>query len=285
MGTRHEQSDTLRDFSLLLAPGIEDERIDLLRAALLIARAEFPELVIDDYVHRVDELAQRVRGYLSPVGDSGEIIAAVNRVLFAEEGLRGNTGNYYDPQNSYLNCVLDRRVGIPISLAVIYMEVARRAGLPLFGVGMPGHFLLKFYDVDGHQTLIDAFSGGEILTDADCQLRLDKIYRGQMPLQPEFLNTVSRRQILTRMLNNLKNIFITRRNLRKALTMTDFILAMYPRSPEDVKQRAILRYNLGVLKPSADDLDEYLKMMPEASDADEIRQISLSIRRLLASMN
>lgn len=275
----------MRDFGLLLAPEIEDEQIDLLRAALLIARTEHPELDIEEYVRLVERLAQRARESLAGSLDAIDIVASINHILYVEEHFQGNTGDYYDPRNSYLDEVLDRRVGIPISLAVIYMEVSRRVGLPLFGVGMPGHFLLKFYDVEGQQTLIDAFSGGSIVSSTECQMRLDKIYAGQMQLQPEFLNTVRKRQILTRMLNNLKNIFITRRNFRKALTMTDLILAIYPRSPEDVKQRAVLRYNLGILKPAADDLDEYLKMSPEASDVDDIRQMSLSIRRILATLN
>jgi regulator of sirC expression with transglutaminase-like and TPR domain len=210
---------------------------------------------------------------------------ALNQVLFDEEGLRGNNDDYYDPRNSFLNDVLDRKLGIPITLALIYMEVARRVSFPLFGVGMPGHFLLKHYDVEGRQVLIDAFNRGRIVTATDCQRRLDEIYGGQMPLQPEFLMTVSRRQMLTRILNNLKSVYLSGRNFRKALPIVDLVLAIYPRSPEDVKQRALLRYSLGQLRGAADDLGDYLKMSPEASDADEIRQVALSLRRTLASMN
>jgi regulator of sirC expression with transglutaminase-like and TPR domain len=165
------------------------------------------------------------------------------------------------------------------------MEVGRRLGFPLFGVGMPGHFLLKHYDIDGRETLVDCFNGGDILSPRDCQRRLDEIYSGQMTLRPEFLFAVSRRQILTRILNNLKTIHLSARNFRKALPLVDLVLVIYPRSPEDVKQRALLRYSLDQMSGAAEDLEQYLKMSPDASDADEIRQTALSIRRMLALMN
>jgi len=158
-------------------------------------------------------------------------------------------------------------------------------GYPLVVMGMPGHFLLKHYDVEGHEILIDPFNRGRILTAQDCQRALDQIYDGKMPLQPEFLMAVSRRQVLVRMLNNLKSIYLSARNFRKALPIVDLILAIYPRSPEDVKQRAMLRWSLGQTRGALADLEDYLKMSPEASDADEIRQTAASIRRMMATMN
>jgi len=272
-------------FAALVGAEVEDERIDLVRAALIIARTEYPDLYLEAYVNRVDELARRVAAHISDVDDIPKTIAAINQVLFNELGLRGNREDYYDPCNSFLNDVLDRGVGIPITLALIYMEVARRINLPLVGVGMPGHFLLKHYDIDGRETLIDCFNGGDILNPQDCQRRLDEIYSGQLTLRPEFLFAVSRRQMLTRMLNNLKTIYLSARNFRKALPIVDLVLVIYPRSPEDVKQRALLRYSLNQPKRAMEDLEEYLKMSPDASDADEIRQTALSIRRMLALMN
>ncbi|HSB74588.1 MAG TPA: transglutaminase-like domain-containing protein, partial [Terriglobales bacterium] len=264
---------------------IDDERIDLLRAALTVARTEYPALDMESYIARVDGLAERVGGRIRDLGDTAQTIYALNRVLFDEEGLRGNREDYCDPRNSFVNDVLDRRLGIPISLALVYMEVARRIGFPLFGVGMPGHFLLKHYDIEGRQVLIDAFNGGHILSMKDCQRRLNEIYAGQVPFQPEFLMSVSRRQMLTRILNNLKTVYLTSRNFRKALPIVNLVLVIYPRSPEDVKQRALLRYSLGQTRAAAEDLEVYLKMSPDASDADEIRQTALSIRRTLATMN
>ena len=280
-----DQTELRELFAALVGAEVEDERIDLVRAALIIARTEYPDLYLDAYVNRVDELARRVAAHIIDVDDIPKTIAAINQVLFNELGLRGNREDYYDPCNSFLNDVLDRGVGIPITLALIYMEVARRINLPLVGVGMPGHFLLKHYDIDGRETLIDCVNGGDILNPQDCQRRLDEIYSGQLTLRPEFLFAVSRRQMLTRMLNNLKTIYLSARNFRKALPIVDLVLVIYPRSPEDVKQRALLRYSLNQPKGAMEDLEEYLKMSPDASDADEIRQTALPIRRMLALMN
>jgi regulator of sirC expression with transglutaminase-like and TPR domain len=204
--------------------------------------------------------------------------------LFEEAGLRGNCNDYYDPRNSFLNDVLDRGLGIPITLSVVYMEVARRIGFPLAGVGMPGHFLLK-HSGEGPETLIDCFNHGDIVTAQDCQRRLDEIYSGELALRPEFLRPISRRQILNRMLNNLKTVYLSTRNFRKALPIADLILVATPRSAEDVKQRGLLRYSLELHKLAAEDLAEYLRISPEASDADDVRQMLLSIRRAQALMN
>jgi regulator of sirC expression with transglutaminase-like and TPR domain len=279
------QSAIAEAFAALVGPQVGDENIDLVRSSLTIARTEYPDLDIESYVARIDELARIAEGRVSEVGDAAQTIAALNHTLFDQAGLRGNREDYYDPRNSFLNDVLDRGLGIPITLALIYMEVGRRLGFPLFGVGMPGHFLLKHYDIDGRETLVDCFNGGDILSPQDCQRRLDEIYSGQMTLRPEFLFAVSRRQILTRILNNLKTVRMSARNFRKVLPLIDLVLVIYPRSPEDVKQRAMLRYSLGQTSGAAEDLDEYLKMSPDASDADEIRQTALSIRRMLALMN
>jgi regulator of sirC expression with transglutaminase-like and TPR domain len=284
-GKPRSQTPLAEALAALVGPEIDDERIDLGRAALTIARSEYPELETERYLERLAELAERVAARLPQEAEPAPTIAALNTVLFEEEGFRGNEADYYDPRNSFLNEVLDRKLGIPITLAVVYMEVARHVGFPLFGVGMPGHFLLKHYDVEGRETLIDAFHCGRILTPQQCQQRLDEIYAGQLPLQPEFLVTVSRRQILIRMLNNLKAIYLGARNLHKALPIVDLVLAVYPRSPEDVRQRALLRYQLGQMRGAVEDLEDYLKMSPEASDADEMRQLALSLRRSLALRN
>jgi regulator of sirC expression with transglutaminase-like and TPR domain len=270
-------------FSVFVSPDIEDEKIDLIRASLVIARTEYPKLEIEEYVGRVESLARRVAAEASDFDRVA--LASLNRILFQELKLRGNREDYYDPRNSFLNDVLDRGLGIPITLSILYMEVARRVGFPLSGVGMPGHFLLKHYGHDGQETLIDCFNSGDILSRQDCQSRLDEIYSGEMTLRPEFLHPISRRQILTRMLNNLKTVYLSTRNFRKALPIADLILVIHPRSAEDVKQRALLRYSMGMHGIAVEDLDEYLKLSPDASDAAEVKQMSVSIRRMIALMN
>ena len=277
-------AELVETFSVFVAPEVTDEKIDLIRSALVIARAEYPRLEIEEYASRIEAMARRAAA-LVPDLDAQRTLAALNQVVFEQTNLRGNREDYYDPRNSFLNDVLDRGLGIPITLSIIYMEVAKRVGFPLAGVGMPGHFLLKHYGNDGQERLIDCFNRGDIVSRQDCQSRLNEIYSGEMQLRPEFLHPVSRRQILTRMLNNLKTVYLSTRNFRKALTIADLILVIYPRSAEDLKQRALLRYSMGLQGLAAQDLDEYLRISPQASDADEIRQMSLSIRRMLALMN
>jgi regulator of sirC expression with transglutaminase-like and TPR domain len=274
----------LETFAVFVAPEIEDEKIDLIRGALVIARTEYPQLEIEEYAGRVERMARRAAA-MAPDLDPQRTLAALNRVIFEEANLRGNREDYYDPRNSFLNDVLDRGLGIPITLSLIYMEVGKRIGFHLAGVGMPGHFLLKHYGDDDQERLIDCFNRGDILSRQDCQNRLDEIYSGEMKLRPEFLHPISRRQILMRMLNNLKTVYLSTRNFRKALPIADLILVIYPQSSEDLKQRALLRYSMGMHGLAAEDLDAYLKLAPKASDAEEIRQMMLSIRRMLALMN
>ena len=277
-------SELIQALSAFAGPDVDDDRIDLIRAALVIARTEYPTLDCEIYATRVEELARRVTS-MAPDLQPQRTLSALNHVLFGEVNLRGNRDDYYDPRNSFLNDVFDRGLGIPITLAIVYMEVARRAGFPLSGIGMPGHFLLKHYSSEGQEILIDCFNRGDILSPQDCQSRLDEIYSGELKLRPEFLHPVSRRQILTRMLNNLKTVYLSMRNFRKALAIADLILVIYPRSAEDVKQRALLRYSMNLHRLAAEDLDEYLKVSPHASDAEDVKQMSLSIRRMLALMN
>ena len=181
----------LASFAALVAPAHDDTSIDLTAAALAIARAEYPQLEVPYYIRRLEALAKRVRSRMRNNPTARETIVLLNRVLFDEERLRGNHDDYYDPRNSFLNDVLDRKLGIPITLAVIYMDVARRVGFPLAGTGMPGHFLLKHYDVMSGEIIIDAFNRGRVVCHADCQQRLDEIYSGQVELKPEFLQAVS----------------------------------------------------------------------------------------------
>src|SRR5579859_1083308 len=277
-------AELVKTLSVFVGPEVEDDKIDLVRASLMIARTDYPNLDIEAYAGRIEELARRVAAQ-APDLHPQRTLAALKQVLFEEAKLRGNREDYYDPRNSFLNDVLDRGLGIPITLSIIYMEVAKRVGFPLSGVGMPGHFLLKHYGESGQEILIDCFNRGDILTRQDCQTRLDEIYSGEMKLRPEFLHPISRRQILTRMLNNLKTVYLSTRNFRKALPIADLILVIYPQSAEDVKQRALLRYSMGMNALSAEDLDEYRKLSPNASDAEETRQMTQSIRRMMALMN
>lgn len=186
-----------------------DEELDLLGAGLVIAEPEYPELDISHYVGLVDGMARIVRSRVT--GAPGpqrelETIRAVNALLFQELGYRGNQDDYYDPKNSFLNEVLDRRTGIPITMSVLVMEVARRAGVRLEGVSFPGHFLVR-YPTDNGDMLFDPFHGGMALSRGDLEERLERAFGRKTPLTPGHLAAASRRQILTRILNNLRGIY------------------------------------------------------------------------------
>src|SRR5437899_3280203 len=180
--------------------------VDLAEASLLIAGEEYPDLDPVRYLARLDELGSALRHEAG--GARGEdAVAALNRLLFQVEGFRGNTEDYYDPRNSFLNDVLDRRTGIPITLSLIYMEVGKRLGLSLEGVGMPGHFLVKCLP-EGLEIFIDPFHQGEILLEEGCKKRLMEIYGNDFQFKRSFLDSVGKRQILSRMLTNLKGIYL-----------------------------------------------------------------------------
>jgi regulator of sirC expression with transglutaminase-like and TPR domain len=275
----------LAGFAALVEPAHEDASINLAAGALAIARTEYPDLNAASYQDRLDELAGRVRGRMRSNPTIREVIALLNRVLFDEEGLRGNREDYYDPRNSFLNDVLDRKLGIPITLSLVYMEVAHRAGLPVAGTGMPGHFLLKHYDLVAGEIIIDPFNRGRIVGAAECQQRLNEIYAGEVELQPEFLQPVTHREILARMLNNLRQIYFTQRNLRKGLAILDLLLAIPPRSPELLRERALVRLNLEQHLGAAQDLGTYLRLCPDAPDAEDVRETLEMLRQLLARLN
>ena len=280
-----QQTSAVQCFASIVGPGQEDAAIDLAGATLAIARLEYPLLDVPYYDHRLEALAQRVRLRMRNNPTARETIALLNRVLFDEEGLRGNRDDYYDPRNSFLNDVLDRKLGIPITLSVVYLDVARRVGFPLAGTGMPGHFLLKHYDVMSGEILIDAFNRGRIVGSLECQKRLDEIYSGQVELKPEFLQAVSHREILTRVLNNLRQIYFTQRNFPKGLMVLDLLLAIPPQSPELLRERGLVRLNLEQFLGAARDFGTYLQACPNAEDADDVRETLDMLRQLLARLN
>lgn len=285
MASNPSSDSALQRFASLVEPAREDGSIPLAEAALAVARMEYPDLDAAPYLTRLDDMARRVQTYMRKNPTARESIALLNRVLFQQEGLRGNREDFYDPRNSFLNDVLDRKLGIPITLSVVYMEVARRAGFPVAGVGMPGHFLLEHYDVVAGEIFIDAFDGGSVLGPKDCQQRLDKVYGGQIEMRAEYLQPVTHREILSRMLNNLRQIYMTQQDGRRGLAVLDLLLTIPPGSPDLLRERALLRLNLDQYIAAAQDLGKYLKLAPEAADAQAVRETFDMVRQLVARLN
>ena len=259
-----------------------EERIGLAEAALLIASGEYPSLDPALYLRRLDSMASTVASRLGGETDSFRTIDEINRFLYAEEGFSGNSQEYYDPRNSFLNDVMDRKIGIPITLSTIYLEVAERLGFPLVGVGLPGHFLVKH---PYFQIIIDPFDHGRLLSETYCRTRMEQVLGDTVEFHPSFLDAVGKRHIVVRMLNNLRAVYFNGRQYGKALDITGLSLAVQPDSPEEHKQRAGLLLHLGRYAEAVSDLNFYLAQTPPPDDADEVRETLAKLRRTIAQMN
>jgi regulator of sirC expression with transglutaminase-like and TPR domain len=261
----------------------EDERLDLAAASLLIARLEYPALDVAAYLSRLDEMGARLRQRLPQDADANTRLSMLCRYLFEEEGFHGNTAEYYDPRNSFLNDVIDRRTGIPITLSAVFMEIGRRAGVEACGVGLPGHFLVRVDQGEG-RVLVDPFHSGTLLSDEDCQRRLDRVYGGRLQLRPEHLAPCSRRQILVRMLSNLKAIYLKSDDTTRALGVLELLLVVTS-DPEQIRDRGLLYATLDCYSLAVTDLTRYLARAPGAADAETVRGTLEEMRTKAARLN
>ena len=261
-----------------------DHAVELGRAALILARLEYPSLDLSAQIERIERFAAEAGRRLPEDYDPLVSIGRLNDYLFGQLGFRGNEQDYYDPRNSFLNDVIERRTGIPITLSVVYLEITRRLGLPFYGVGLPGHFVLK-YDDNRRVIFIDPFHGGRILEVEDCRDLARSIDGGRTEVSAEHLRAVSNRQIVIRMLNNLRSIYLRTRQYRKCMAALDAFLILAPGSPETHKQRAFLHHELGRPSQAVEQLEQYLALSPEASDVAEIQKWILAIRRRQVSLN
>ena len=255
-----------------------EEQIDLGRAAVAIALQEYPDLNIEDCLSQLDGLGQAVERRLGEERNPYRTIAALNTVLFKEIGFEGNRAEYYDPKNSFLNDVIARKKGIPISLSLLYMEIARRVGLSLSGVGFPGHFLVKYQDAD-NEIVIDVFNKGEILVREDLEHLLQQLYRGQVSYQSGFVAALGKRDILRRMLNNLKLIYLQQGQPVKALRVLDQLIILDPSSASEIRDRGLLSIKLECHAQALEDLENYLRLVPGADDAAMIKAQIESIKQ------
>lgn len=261
-----------------------DEDINLAEAALLYAKEEYPDLDIEKYLRKINLIAEEINKNLSRGNDPNYLIGEINTYLFAVAGFRGNRGDYYDPKNSFLNDVLDRKKGIPIMLSVLYMEIANRLGLNLKGVGFPGHFIVKYSGPEG-EILIDPFNEGRTLSHKECQDILDRVYNGGVEFQRYMLELSTKKQILVRMLNNLKNIYWSSKNYLKALSIVEFILLITPDSVTEIRDRGMIYYQLECFSQALLDLEKYLRIYPEAPDEKIIRGYFPLLKDLSAKIN
>lgn len=254
-----------------------DEQINLARAALYIAQEEYPGLDPDEYLNVLDKMADEVQERLPNERYPLRIIQTINQYLYNDLGFTGNSENYYDPRNSFLNDVIERRTGIPITLALIYLEIAQRLEFPMVGIGMPGHFLIR-PEFQEAGIFVDAFNHGDVLFEQDCQERLSQIYDRPVQMQPAFLKAVTRRRFLGRMLANLKIIYVNQQQLQKALSTVERILLLFPDAPVELRDRGLIYYQMGRYPEAFLDLETYLEKVPDAEDAGDIRKLLDQIR-------
>ncbi len=260
--------------------------IPLAEAALAVAAEEYPGLDVSTYLRAVDALASRVEArLLPPPRPAAAVLSAVKSVLFEEEGFRGNQAAYYDPRNSFLNEVLDRKLGIPITLSILYIEVAGRCGLPLQGVGFPGHFLVKCPASAGTGELfIDPFNGGDVLGHDECMARFRGALHGR-EFDPRFLEAVGPSQILTRMLHNLKKIYVESSDDVRALWVIDRLLLLQPGNLEERRDRGLVAARLGGTASAVKDLGAYLEGASQAPDAEEVRGLLEELKKKTSYLN
>ena len=270
-----------RRFSELICS--DDERINLAEAALLIAAEEYPRMDVGLYLERLDHFGDLAREQAAEARDAMDIITALNTTLFEQLGFRGNRESYYDPRNSYLNEVIDRRTGIPITITVVYIEVAKRIGFPIKGVGMPFHFIAK-HPAESGDVFIDTFNGGRLLGAAGCDELITQMSGGKLELQAAHLEAVTNKQILTRMLSNLLGIY-SPTDHRRALAAIERILLINPGSAPHIRDRGLLLARSGERTQAIAELERYIELSPEAPDDDEIREQIKLIMQSQAKLN
>ena len=255
-----------------------DPEIDLGETALLFAAAEYPDLDLAREVGFFDSLARAASRAVdgdSPLGAAN----ALSRFLFDDLGFAGNQRDYYDPRNSYVNEVLKRRVGIPITLSLVYMEVGRRTGVPMQGVGLPGHFLMCHAEEPG--LFIDAFHGGLLLSRDECVQRFRDLTHPDEPWSDEYLAPIAKRDMLTRMLRNLKVAHLRRKDNERALLTATMLICLRPDLAEERRDRGVVQSRLGRYAEAIEDLRGYLDQAPASADAEAVRELVDHLERLM----
>jgi regulator of sirC expression with transglutaminase-like and TPR domain len=275
----------LPDWNTLATLG--DDELPLLDTALLIARDEYPDLDAARYTRQVQTYAEALRPQLEGDIELPARLTAINRYLFEELGFAGNNVQYDDPRNSYLNQVVDRKLGIPISLAVIQIEVTRRLGLPLDGISFPGHFLVRL-PVDDGILVLDPFNRGRPVSAEELRERASPHLGGQAPDDQQLLQILApatHRMILVRMLRNLKGLYLEQGDWARVARSADRLLKLSPDTAEALRDRGLAYHELGHTKGAREDLARYLQLLPEADDLETVRATLIDLGTAPSRMN
>ena len=263
---------------LLESPSADDigGGFDLALGALLIASTETPDVDIDGVLTNLDRMAGAAQARIPEDGNELQQLNAVTDLLFGVIGLAGNRDDYYDPRNSYLQHVLERRLGIPITLSLVCIEVGRRAGVPIVGIGMPGHFVIRHRDEPNF--FVDSFNGGLLLSQDECGSLMREAAGDAVRLEAHHLDPVTPREILARMLRNLKAIYWDREDFDQCIITIGALMAVLPDKPEEQRDRGVVHLKAGNHRQSAEDFAAYIEAAPDAEDAETVRNALARLR-------
>ena len=263
---------------LVELPSVDDADgdFDLALGALLIASTDDSGVDIDGVMENLDRMASAASSRIPDDGNELQQLNGVTDLLFGVIGFSGNREDYYDPRNSYLNHVLERRLGIPITLSVLCMEVGRRAGVPILGIGMPGHFLIRHRDEPNF--FVDSFNGGLLLGQDECGALLRQAAGDAVRLESHHLNPVTPREMLARILRNLKAIYWDREDFDRCITAIGALMAILPDRPEEQRDRGVVHLKAGNRRESAEDFAAYIELAPDAEDIETVRNALSRLR-------
>ena len=256
---------------------LPEAEIDLARAALFIAGAEYPDLDLAEQLALLDSLAIAASRRIGPNAESLHAVNRLSEYLFDEVGFHGNEQDYYNPRNSFLNDVLARRTGIPIALSLVCIEVGRRAGVPLVAIGMPGHLLIRHRDVT--DWFIDPFHGGILLSQEECEQRLQQLSQGALTWDPSFLTPIGNREFIARMLRNLKALYLGEPDYPRGLAVMDRLVLIQPEARHELRDRGVVHYQLRNYQQALDDLQDYLETTETLRDIPSVQRFMAQIRR------
>jgi len=262
---------------------LPEDKIDLIEAALIIAAEAYPDLDIEQYLQKFDELARRAQDYLGNVIIAKERVDQLSNFLFVEQNFVGSFKDYYDPRNSFLNEVLDRRIGIPITLAILYIGIAQRCGWNVHGINFPGHFLTKYVDED-EEIIIDPFVG-KIISKDECQIQYQAIMRIKNLHELHYLKPATSKEILTRILGNLKNIYLNREDWESALSCCERILLLEPQAFIERRDRGVIYSHLEYFSEAIRDFEYCLMNAPEDGMIEDIQLLLAQIRHHSTPIN
>lgn len=277
--TKKPQTDPFFSFA-----NLDTGETQLATGALLIAQSEYCELNIESYLHQLDKMAEVVRERIQGVALPEQHIAELNRYLFEEKGFTGNTDNYYALGNNFLNFVIDKKTGIPITLGVVYIEVGRRAGLPLVGVNFPGHFLVK-YQSEHLDILLDVFENGAFMTEDTLRAKLQANFDEVVLLEPNMLAEATDKEILARILRNLTRAYTLLENYDKALTATERITWLLPNVAADYRLLGYLYYKNHAYSEGITAFEKYLQLAETPLDATAVERNIQHLEKLLSCLN